>query len=174
MSEFALFAQRVVSAKGLTVVDDHHYGGSLKHVYCNAGKWSVLGAYGVDELAQWPDALVAYNADPAAALFACSVAWTHTEGTVWTADVTVRKPILRDEGRRTRNFSTEWTLDRDTGHVHIAFLDDLVPNSVTDPLDVRVSFWQSHSGVETERARVLADWNRSRSIKPRVRDHGQK
>lgn len=158
----------------VSFLDDHHYGGSVKHLFdfstslnpeLKQNPYWIVGAYGLDETKQFSVCMPMQDSLKQVFLlstfvgkvkFTENVDLTDTKDTL-SANITFSK--LSNRGARV--ISTVWSFDSETNLIEVKF-DDMVPNSIAlnnrdevEATDHRKSFWsQSSTKFITERHRL--------------------
>ena len=164
------------AANAMSFLDDHHFGGSVKHV-CNfasstnhmlkENKYWVVGALGLDEIDAFSVCATIRDQDEAkflATTFLGKIDFSE-DALDTDANTPIDVPITFNKlsNRGARRLMTKWTYTQDEQSVRVDF-DDQVPNTLkrraaTNDLvadEFRKSFWeQSGMPFATEVSRLM-------------------
>lgn len=124
---------------GVTVVDDHHLGGTLKHLYTtnetSEKELLVLGIYGFDEVSS-------FDGQPRSVLFHGHAPYPQ----IGKARMTIYKPSSNNKDHYERELGIEWKVHK--GKVRLEF-DDM-RKDFAEKKEIR-NFWDPVDGVDTQR-----------------------
>lgn len=144
------FVKRIIKNDGVTVLDDHHFGGSLKHLYVKDGRLLMLGAYGLDEVKLGTERSLANY------LFYGTAPLPKESG---PSSMTIYKPLATAKGHEKRVMQTTWSTRN--GVPRLTFDDTRVSKSGK----IVKNYWDVVKGCETQRASILKLWEKAHGIK---------
>jgi len=137
------FIDQMIKNDGVTLLDDHHFGGSLKHLYVEDDHLLMLGAYGLDEIDLGKERLLAD------CIFYGTAPLPKESG---PSSMTIFKPAATAKGHDKRVMQTEWSVHE--GVPRLTF-DDTRLSKSGKPIR---NFWDVVEGCSTERASMLKLW----------------
>ena len=158
----------------VSFLDDHHYGGSVKHLFnfsgslnkeLNQNSYWIVGAYGLDETKHFSVCMPMRDnpkRDFLLSTFVGKVKFNEkVDSTDTTETLSANITFSKLSNRGARVISTVWSFNSDTKLIEVQF-DDMVPNSIAlnsrdevEAADYRKSFWsQSSTKFTTERHRL--------------------
>ena len=155
------FESAIANGPGVTMFDDHHFGGSIKHLYCSSDKsyLLMLGVYGVDEVCMDP-------ARPKSDYIFHGIAPLldiPNHPSSLKSHMQIFKPLSREEMHHVRKIETTWSLQN--GVPTLTFDDERLDETGKSIKN----FWRHIPGEGgTERASLLKVWEASRNQNDRL------
>lgn len=141
------FVNKAINNNGVSMLDDHHYGGSVKHLYKHTelkNHFLMLGVYGLDEidLTKCKDRKEDYIFHGIAPLPSHS----------GESYMRIYKPLSTTADHKDRELKTEWTIKNNVPR--LVFKDK---KTLLDGTSIE-NFWEPVHGCDNERAKLWNDW----------------